>query len=316
MSAPSPAPVAFGLTLPLRAGLGRLVRRPLATLLPVLLLLLPVVPVALAVAGVLRAGADVALTELIAGAPADAPGAVIVRPDGFEVRLLIALAALLTVGVALVVAAGLVTGAATAGSRGAGDAVRRAWRAWPGVALVIVLSALAVALVAAGVVAVAVLAGRVRFQLTSVLLTVGLGATAVVVLRLSLWPAVALRDGVGLRRALGASWTATRGSVVRLVLAAVVVVVALALPTGLAWLAITAVLDALADAEVLELSPVAIGLWALVLLPPAVLVGVVVWGVGGRAVLVALGAAPGAQPPTARSTERRETRSKSRAARA
>ena len=65
-----------------------------------------------------------------------------------------------------------------------------------------------------------------------------------------------------------------------------------------------------------ELSPVAIGLWALVLLPPAVLVWVVVWGVGGRAVLVALGAAPGAQPPTARSTERRETRSKSRAARA
>lgn len=311
-----PAPVVFGLTMPLLAGLSSLRRRPATTLLPVLLLLLPVLPVALAVAGVLRAGADVALTELIAGAPADARGAVIVRPDAYEVRLLVALAALLVVAVALVVAAGLVAGAATAGAGGARDAVRRAWRAWPGIALVLVALALVTGVLAAGVVAVAVLAGGVRFQLTSVVLLAGLGTLGVVVLRLSLWPAVALLDGAGLRRALGSSWSATRGSVLRLVLAAVVALLALAAPAGLVWLAVTAGLDALADAEVLDLSPVAIGLWALVATPVAVLAGTVVWGVGARAVLVALREDGPAQPPTARSTAERETRSKSRAARA
>lgn len=307
MPRPSPADaVAFGLTTPLLAGLGRLRRRPGHVLLPVLVLLLPLVPVALAIAGVLRAGADVALTGLIAGAPDGATGAVIGRPDGFGLRMLVALAALLVVGAAIVVAAGLVVGAATAGATSTGDALRRAWRAWPAMTLWTVLAALAVAVVAAAVIAVAILAGRVRFQLTGVVLVAGLGALGVVLVRLSLWPAVALDEGVPLPRALRRAWALTRGSAIRLVLAAVVVLLALALPTGLVWLAVTAVLDALADAEVLELSPVAIGLWALVLVPVAVLVGTVVWGVGARTITAAVQArAPGEGPPEGRSLLRR-----------
>ncbi|MEV4422202.1 hypothetical protein AB0L40_19835 [Patulibacter sp. NPDC049589] len=286
MSAPSP--VAFGLTTPLIAGLGRLRRRPLVALLPTLVLLLPLLPVLVAIRGVLRAGADVALTELIAGAPKGAAGAVIVRPDAFGIRLLVALAGLLAIAVALVVVAGLVGGAATAGATRPLEALRRAWRAWPVVALSTVLAALIVALAAGAIVAVAVLAGRVRFQLTTVILVVGLGGLAVVVMRLSLWPALALEEGVPLRRAVRRAWTTTRGSAVRLVLAAVVVLVALGLPAWLLGRVVGFVLDRLADAEVLTLSPVAIGLWSLVLVPVAVVVGLVVWGVGARTVALAV----------------------------
>ncbi|WP_026911265.1 hypothetical protein [Patulibacter minatonensis] len=293
MSAPSSASsaapsVAFGLTQPLLAGLHRIRRRPGAALLPTLVLLLPLVPVVLAIRGVLRAGADVALTELIAGAPRGAEGAVIVRPDGFGVRLLVLLALLLVVGVAVIVAAGLVVGAATAGSRSAGEGLRRAWAAWPLVALWTVVIALAVAVVAGAVIAVAVLAGRVRFQLTSVVLVLGLGAIAVVLMRLSLWPALALERDVPLRAAVARSWRSTRGNAVRLVLAALVALAAVALPTYLVGLLIGFVLDRLADAEVLALSPVAIGLWSLVLVPVAVVVGAVVWGAGARAVALAV----------------------------
>lgn len=298
--------VAFGLTTPLLAGLRRLRRRPGHVLLPTLVLLLPLVPVALAVAGVLRAGASVALTELIAGAPEGATGAVIVRPDGFGVRMLLALAVLLVVGAALVVAAGLVVGAATAGAAGAGEALRRAWRAWPAMALWTVLAGLAVAAAAAVVVVLALLAGRLRFPLTAVVLVAGLGTIAVALVRLSLWPTVALDEDVPLHRAVGRAWAITRGHVIRLVLASVVVLLALAFPTGLVWLAVTAILDALADAEVLALSPVAIGLWALALVPVAVLVGTVVWGVGARTVAVAAqGRAPAADPPAGGSLLRR-----------
>ena len=282
------SPVAFGLTTPLVVGTRRVARRPVRTLLPVLLLLLPLVPLAIAVDGVLGAGASVALTELIAGAPSGAEGAVIVRPDAFGVRMLVALAALLVVGVALVAAAGLTAGAAAAGARGAGEAVRRASGAWPGIALATVGGALVAGLAAAVVVAVALLAGMLRFQLTSVVLVVGLGALAVVLLRLSLGPAVALDEDLSLRGALVRAWALTRGATIRLVLAAVVLLVALAVPTGLLWLAVTGVLDALADAETLELSPVAIGLWALVPVAVAVLVGVAAWGVAARAVAGAL----------------------------
>jgi hypothetical protein len=292
--ADAPAPsvatpaVRFGLTQPLLSGLGRIRRRPGVALLPVLVLLLPLVPIALAVRGVLRAGADVALTELIAGAPRGAAGAVIVRPDGFGIRLLVLLAVLLVVGAAVVVAAGLVSGAATAGATRVGDAVRRAWGAWPLMVLWTVVMSLVALLVVAAVVAVAVLAGRLRFQLTAVVLVAGLGALAVVVLRLSLWPSLAIERDEPLRAAVRRSWSATRGSAVRLVLASAVAAVAVALPTWLVGLAIGFVLHRLADAEVLALSPVAIGLWSLVLVPVAVLVGAVVWGTGARTVALAV----------------------------
>jgi hypothetical protein len=288
VSVPSPAPVAFGLTTPLRAGLGRVRHRPLRALAPVLVLLVPVVPVALAVLAVLRGGADVAMTELLAGAPDDAPGAVILRPDPFGVRMLVALAALLVVALALVAVAGLVAGAAAAGAASTGDAVRRAVRAWPATAATVVAGALAVGVAAAAVIAVALLAGRVRFQLTGVVLVLGLGALAVVLVRLSIGPAIALEDGVARPLALRQAWSRTRGSGIRLVLASVVVLLAFAVPTTVGWALIILVLDALADAEVLELSPVAIGLWALVLVPVAVVVGAVVWGVGARAVALAV----------------------------
>ena len=288
MSAPSPAPVAFGLTTPLLAGLGRVRRRPLGTLLPALALLLPVVPVAIAILAVLRGGADVAMTELLAGAPEGAAGAVILRPDGHGIRMLVALAALLVVAVALVAVAGLVAGAAASAGGSTGDAVRRAVRAWPATAATVVAGALAVGIAAAVVIAVALLAGRVRFQLTGVVLVLGLGAIAVVLVRLSLGPAIALEDGTGRPAALRQAWSRTRGSGIRLVLASVVVLLAFAVPTAVAWLLITVVLDALARSEVLDLSPVAIGLWSLVLVPAAVLVGTVVWGVGARAVALAV----------------------------
>jgi hypothetical protein len=308
-SPPKVAPVAFGLTTPLLAGLRRIVRRPGSTLLPVVVLLLPLVPVVLAIAGVLRAGADVALTELIAGAPADATGAVIVRPDGFGVRLLVALAGLLVIAGGIVAAAGLVAGAATAGSSGPGDALRRAWRAWPGVALSIVLGALVTGVAAAVVVTVAVLAGHLRFQLTGVVLVLGLGALAVVLVRLSLWPAIALADDASLVGALRRAWSGTRGHVIRLVLASVVVVLGLALPTAVVGLVVTGVLDAFADAEVLDLSPVAFGLWSLALVPVAVLLGTVIWGLGARSTAVAIGAI-GASPAP-RATEPAHPRSAS-----
>lgn len=286
--APSAAPVAFGLTTPLLAGLRRVVRRPGRTLPPVLLLLLPLVPVAVAVVAVLRAGADVALTALLAGAPSGAEGAVIVRPDGFGVRMLVLLAALLVVAAAVVAAAGLAAGAAATGARSAGAAVRGALRVWPGVALVVIAGALLAGVLAAAVVAVALLAGELRFQLTGVVLLAGLGALAVALVRLSLWPAVARDEGLAARVALRRAWALTGGDVVRLTLAALVALVALALPAGVLWLAITAVLDALADAETLELSPVAIGLWALLPVPFTVVLGAAVWGIGARTVAGAL----------------------------
>jgi hypothetical protein len=151
-----------------------------------------------------------------------------------------------------------------------------------------VLVALVAGAAAAGVIAVAVLAGRVRFQLTTVVLVLGLGALAVVLVRLSLWPAVAAERGASPTAATAAAWRATRGSVIRLVLAAGIVVVALAVPTYVVARLIALVLGALSDAEVLGLSPVAIGLWSLLLVPVALLVGTVVWGAGARAVALAV----------------------------
>jgi hypothetical protein len=273
--------------MPLRAGL-RGVARPGTTLLPALVLLLPLLGVAAGVRAVMDAGADAALTGLVAGAPRGATDAVLLRPDAHGVRLLVALAALLVLGAALLVAAGLVAGAATAGASGAGDALRRALRAWPRTALVTVALALAAGAVAAGVIALAVLAGRVRFELTTVVLVLGLGALAVVLVRLSLWPALAAERGASPAAATAAAWRATRGSVIRLVLAAAIVVVALALPTWVLGRLIGLVLGALSDAEVLGLSPVAIGLWSLLFVPVALLVGTVVWGAGARAAALAV----------------------------
>lgn len=288
-AAPSDRPaVAFGLTTPLVVGLGRVVRRPLRTLLPVLVLLVPLMPLAWAVAAVLRGGADVALTALLAGASAGDAGAVIVRPDGFGVRMLALLAVLLVVGGALVVVAGLVAGAASTRARSVGEAVRTALRAWPGQALLAVAGALVVSAFGSAVVAVALLAGQVRFQLTTVVLVAGLGAIVVALLRSSLAPALAHEEGRSPTVALRRARAVTRGELVRLVLAALVALVALALPTGVVWLVVTAVLDAFSDAETLELSPVAIGLWALAPVPAVVVVGVAAWGVGARALALAL----------------------------
>lgn len=284
----SGGPVSFGLTTPLAAGGRRVLRHPGRALLPVLVLLLPLVPVVVATLAVLDAGASVALTELIAGAPSDARGAVIVRPDGFGVRMLLVLAALVVVGLAVVAAAGLAAGATAGGARGPRGAVRGALRAWPSIVLAAVAGALAAGLAAAVVVAVALLAGALRFQLTGVVLVAGLGALAVVGLRLSLWPSVARDEGLSTRRALARAWALTRGSTIRLVLAAAVLVVAVAVPAGVLWLLVTGVLDALADAEAVELSPVAIGLWALAPVGVLALLGVAAWGVGARAVAHAL----------------------------
>lgn len=301
MAVPSaPAPVAFGLTEPLVLGLRSVLRRPGPALAPVLVLLLPLLPLAVAIRAVLRAGADEALTGLLAGAPRGAAGAVILRPDGSGVRLLLALAALLAVALAVVATAGLVAG--TAGARTAGDgpaadgrgatrsgpgtreALGHAVRTWPRVAATTLPAALVALLVVGLVILLAVLAGRLRFQLTAVVLTLGLGAVTVAVLRLSLWPALALAHRESALGALRRSWASTRGHVLRLVLAALVAAVALALPTWLVGLLVGFVLERLADAELLTLSPVAIGWWSLILVPVAVVVGATVWGVGARVV--------------------------------
>lgn len=283
-AAPPAPPVAFGLTEPLLLGLRRVARRPAPVLVPVVVLLLPLLPIALAARGVLRAGGDVALTGLIAGAPRRTEGAVILRPDGHGVRLLLVLALLLALAVAVVVTAGLVVGAATHGSDRVREALGRAGRAWPRIAATTVGVALVTALAAGVVVAVAVLAGGVRFQLTPVVLTLGLGALAVAVLRLSLWPALAVAREESHRAALRRAWASTDGHVLRLVLAAVVAAVGLALPTWLVGELVGFVLERLADAELVTLSPVAVGLWSLILVPVAVVVGAAVWGVGARAV--------------------------------
>jgi hypothetical protein len=104
-------PVAFSLAAPLAQVARETFRRPVATLGPVVVLLLPLLPLAAGTQLVLDNGGSGALQGFIAGAPKGRPGALILRPDVSGWLLLAALVALMTGIVAVIVAAGLTTGA-------------------------------------------------------------------------------------------------------------------------------------------------------------------------------------------------------------
>ncbi|WP_320673120.1 hypothetical protein [Patulibacter defluvii] len=279
--------VAFSLLRPVAAGIGRVRRAPLATLVPVLVLLLPLVPLGFGIDLVLREGGSAALQGLIAGAPRGAAGALIERPDGGGALRLLALGALLVAAAAVAAAAGLVGAGPTAqdavrARRGVAGAVGAAWRVWPSIAALLVLQALVVAAVAGAVVAVAVAAGQLRFQLTPVVLTVGLGALAAVVCRLSLWPAIALDEDRGAWSAAVRAWRLTGGEAVRTIAALLATVLVVAVPLMLLAKLVSFVLWRLERAELLLLSPQAIELWSWAPLPLGLVVAAALWGLGAR----------------------------------
>lgn len=289
--------VAFSLLRPLLGGLGRLRRAPLATLVPVLVLLLPLVPLGFGIDLVLREGGSAALQGLIAGAPRGAPGVLIERPDGAGVVRLVALAVLLVVAVALAVAAGLVGAGSTAqdaarGRGGAGAALRAAWRVWPSIAAILVLQALLLAAAAGVVVLIAVAAGQVRFQLTPVALVVGMVALGFAACRLSLWPAIALDEDRGAVASLARAWRLTRGEPVRVVAALLGLLLAVAVPIALIAKLVSFVLWRLEESELLLLSPQAIELWSWALIPFGLVVAAALWGIGARELVRATGSRP------------------------
>lgn len=246
----------------------------------VLLLLLPVLPIAGAVVLLLRGAAGTALVGLLAGSPADAPGVVVVRPDAAGVRLLLLLYAFAAVAVAFALGAGLLAGA-DGRTRATLRAAMRRWARWAlaiaGAGLLLGSAALVAALTA-------VVAGRLRFQLTGVVLVLGLGPLVVVALRLSLAPAMAAAHGLGVRAAVRRAWAATRGEAARLTLAFAGLLLAVGVPVVVLARLGSAVLDGVAAAELVAVSPLAPGLWSLALVVAGAVAAATLWGLGARAV--------------------------------
>lgn len=285
---PTPPPVAFSLSAPLVQAVRATRRQPAMALAPVAVMLLPLVPLLGGVRLVLAEGGSGALQGLLAGAPRDRAGALILRPELEGWLLLAALVALVTTMVAVIVAAGLIAGATASRPASAGGdadaepsvaaAVRHAMAVWPAMLVVIVGQLLAVAALASGIGGLAWLAGKLQFQLPAVVLTLGLGWLLIAVIRLSLWPAIGIADAATSVRALRRSWTVSRGSVARLVGAAVTAFLGVAIPTVVLHGVIKLALTALASAEAIGLSPVAIDLWAFVPVPLAIFALSALWG--------------------------------------
>ncbi|MDQ8045093.1 MAG: hypothetical protein AAGC46_11605 [Solirubrobacteraceae bacterium] len=285
----STPPVAFSLSAPLGQAVRAARRRPVATLGPVVALLLPLLPLAAGAQFVLENGGSGALQGLIAGAPAGRPGALILRPDTSGWLLLAALVALLTAMIAVIVAAGLTTGAGAAAAL-VGDRRReernprldlglgRSLSVWPAMLVALTFQLLVVVVVGAVIVVAAVYAGRIRFQLTSVVELLGLGTLLMWLIRGSLWPATALTEDLPPAAALRRSWEISHGSVLRLLAAALTAALAIGVPALVVRFIVKLVLTALAGQEVIGLSPLAIDLWALVPVPIAIFLISAVWG--------------------------------------
>lgn len=293
------AAVGFGLAFPLRAAAGAVRARRGHVVRTVLLLLLPVLPVAAAVALLVRGAAGTALVGLLAGSPADAPGVVVVRPDAAGLRLLLLLYAVAAVAVAFVLGAGLLAGAGGAARTSLGASVRR-WARW---ALVLVGAALLLGSCVLAVALAAAVAGRLRFQLTGVVLVLGLGPLVVVALRLSLAPAMAAAHGLGVRGASRRAWSVTRGEAARLALAAAGLLLAVGVPVVVLARLGAAVLDGAAAAGLVAVSPLAPGLWTVAVVVAGAVVTATLWGLGARAVADDLG--PGERRPERRPPRRR-----------
>jgi hypothetical protein len=276
---PTPA-VGFGLAFPLRAGSAAVRARDGGVVPAVLLLLLLVLPIVGALVVLLRGAAGTALVGLLAGSPADAPGVVVVRPDAAGLRMLVLLHALAAVAVAGTLGAGLLAGA---GGR-TGTTLRAAARRWARWVLALAAAGLLVGLAALVVALTAVVAGRLRFQLTGVVLVLGLGPLLVVALRLSLAPAMAAAHGLGRRAAVRRAWTATRGEAARLTLAFAGLLLAVGIPVAVLARLASAVLDAVAAAGLVAVSPLTPGWWTLALVVAGAVVAATLWGLGARAV--------------------------------
>lgn len=298
---PTPPSVAFSLSAPLLQAARATRHHPAAALAPVLILLLPLVPLVAGIEIVLRGGGSAALQGLIAGAPDDRPGALILRPDLSGWLLLAALAALLLAMVAVVLAAGLVTGAAGARAAALGEerrhasvgaAVREALAVWPAMLVVLVAQLLLAGVFIGGLVFIAVMAGRLQFQLPTVVLTLGLGLLLVGAVRASLWPAIAIAENRAPLASLTRSWALTRKDVARLLGAALAAFLFVVVPAAIVQMVVKAILTALAGAEIIDLSPLAIDLWALLPLPVAVFLLSALWGREAPVLYAALDAFP------------------------
>ncbi len=283
---PTPPPVAFSLSAPFAHAAKATRRHPALALIPVLVLLLPLIPLAGGVRLVLSEGGSSALQGLIAGAPDGQPGALILRPDLEGWLLLAALAALLATMLAVILAAGLVAGATGAtttpvrGRRGPSvpDTVREAVAVWPAMLVMLVLQLLLVTAVGAGVIVAATYAGRLQFQLPAVVLTLGFGMLLITLIRASLWPAIGVAEASPPLRSLRRSWVLSHKSVSRLIGAAITAFLAVMIPAAVVHTVIKVLLTQLAGQEVIGLSPLAIDLWALLPAPFAVFALSALWG--------------------------------------
>ncbi len=280
----------FSLLLPLRRGMADLRRAPLATLAPVVVLLLPLVPLSLAADWVLRTGGDVALQGLLVGGPRGGRDVLIARPDGAGIRSLLLLALVVATAVAVVVAAALVAGGPRVRRVSPTRAVRDAWRAWPLAFLVLVVQLWVLGAAVLLLALLASLAGGVRFQLHAVVLVVGLVLLVVGAARMSLWPAIALHDDVGPRTAARRAWRATASDPVRAVLALLLPPAAALVVAGVVGALVGALLRAATSAELVVLSPAAVDAWAMLPLVPGVAVGAALAGRAADALRVRLDA--------------------------
>lgn len=280
MSSPPPQ-VAFSLAAPLAQVVRETRRRPLATLVPVLVLLLPLVPLVLGIEYVLAEGGSSALQGLIGGAPEGRPGTLILRPDTRGWLLLAALGALLVAVVAVILASGLVAGAATAEEPRARlrHTLPRALAVWPAMLVLIAVQLVVVGVLAAAVGLAAYYAGQeIQWQLPTPVSVVGLALLLILMVRLSLWPAAALAEGLGPFRAMRRSWVVTRGSVSRVLGAGLAALLLIFVPALILRAVVKFVLTALAWQEVIDLSPLAIDLWGFAPFPIAIFLLSAFWG--------------------------------------
>lgn len=283
---PTPPPVAFSLSAPLAQVARTTFQKPVATLGPVVVLLLPLLPLAAGAQYILNNGGSGALQGVLAGAPGERAGALILRPDVDGWLRLAALAVLMTVIVAVIASAGLTTGAL--GRRRDGrpaeerrsplSNIGRTLAIWPAMLVAMTVQLLLVGIGGAVVIVAAAYAGHLRFQFTSVIEVFGLGTLLIWVIRGSLWPATALLEDLTPLGALRRSWEISHGSVMRLLGSALYVVLVIGVPALVVRWILKLALTVLANHEVIGLSPLAIDLWALLPVPIAIFLITALWG--------------------------------------
>ncbi|MFT4035211.1 MAG: hypothetical protein QM679_06520 [Patulibacter sp.] len=287
-SAASPLPFSVGATIGSAWTAFR--QAPGSTIGVTVLLTLPVFPTLLAIRGVLHGGGASALQGIVAGAARDTPGAIVLRPERSGVLLLVLLAALLVLVLAWVASAGLVVGA-TRASRSELTALR----AWPALAITLIVQLLLFGAALATLAALGAAASRIQFQLGTPLLTVGVVALVIVAIRVSLWPTVALDDQIGVVRAVGRTWRQTRGHVLRVTEAAAAVLAAVALPALIVAAIFRLVLVPVAtQLGLTSIAPATADLYALLPLALALPIGGALWGLVAGELAVAIRRAPAA----------------------